>query len=194
MIHRLSPLLLSQNLSFPLSVKLAGKDSILIKEQGWPKGIGLDYTTLEHVMENERLGVKTYGNVIREGLNVTMYLPGVLFVENWPSYGMAQYEWYVPTDDKHHVYWQVIAKTCRTSEERRDFRIQYENCWEELALKSGFNDDDIFARAAMEPFYEDEQGWEQETLFSLDQFVVEWRKLVVNYARGIQPSPKQKRA
>ena len=69
--------------------------------------------------------------------------------------------------------------------------MQYDNCWEELALKSGFNDDDIFAREAMEPFYEDERGWEEETLFSLDQFVVEWRKLVVNNARGIQSPPKQ---
>ena len=191
MIHRLSPLLLSQKLSFPLSVKLKDKDSILINDKGWPKGIGLDYTTLEHVMENKRLGVKTYGNTIREGLNVTMYLPGVLYVENWPDYGLAQYEWYVPTDDKHHVYWQVLAKTCKTAEEQKDFRIQYENCWEELALKSGFNDDDIFAREAMEPFYKDERGWHEENLFSLDQFVVEWRKLVVNHARGIQSPPKQ---
>ena len=191
MIHRLSPLLLSQKLSFPLSVKLKDKDSILINDKGWPKGIGLDYTTLEHVMENKRLGVKTYGNTIREGLNVTMYLPGVLYVENWPDYGLAQYEWYVPTDDKHHVYWQVLAKTCKTAEEQKDFRIQYENCWEELALKSGFNDDDIFAREAMEPFYKDERGWHEENLFSLDQFVVEWRKLVVNHARGIQSLPKQ---
>lgn len=192
MIHRLSALLLSQNLGFPLSVKLKDKDSILIKDESWPKGIGLDYTTLEHVMENKRLGVKTYGTNVREGLNVTMYLPGVLYVENWPDYGLAQYEWYVPTDDKHHVYWQVLAKTCKTAEERQDFKVQYDNCWEELALKSGFNDDDIFARAAMEPFYEDERGWEEETLFSLDQFVVEWRKLVVNHARGIQTPPKQK--
>ena len=192
MIHRLSALLLSQNLGFPLSVKLKDKDSILVKDEDWPKGIGLDYTTLEHVMENKRLGVKTYGTEVREGLNVTMYLPGVLYVENWPDYGLAQYEWYVPTDDKHHVYWQVLARTCKTAEERQDFKVQYDNCWEELALKSGFNDDDIFAREAMEPFYENEQGWQEENLFSLDQFVVEWRKLVVNHARGIQSPPKQR--
>ena len=41
----------------------------------------------------------------------------------------------------------------------------------------------------MQPFYEDDQSWEEETLFSLDQFVVEWRKLVVNFARGIQSPP-----
>lgn len=193
MIHRLSALLLSQNLGFPLSVKLEDKDSILIRDEDWPKGIGLDYTVLEQVMENKRLGVKTYGTTVREGLNITMYLPGVLYVENWPDYGLAQYEWYVPTDDKHHVYWQVLAKTCKTTEEQKDFKVRYDNCWEELALKSGFNDDDIFGREAMEPFYEDEQGWEKETLFSLDQFVMEWRKLVVNHARGIQSPPGQRR-
>ena len=94
-----------------------------------------------------------------------------------------------PADDGHHVYWQVIAATCKTAEERQDFKVQYDNCWEELALKSGFNDDDIFARAATEPFYEDDRGWEEETLFSLDQFVVAWRKLVVDHARGIKSPP-----
>ena len=189
MIHRLSALLLAQDLSFPLSVKLADEDSILVSDAGWPKGIGLDYTKLEPVMDNKNLGVKTYGNMERAGLNVTMYLPGVLLVENWPDYGLAQYEWYVPTDDKNHIYWQVITRTCKTAEEREDFRIKYQHCWEELALKSGFNDDDIFAREAMEPYYQDDRGWEEETLFSLDRFVVEWRKLVIAHARGIQPGP-----
>ena len=189
MIHRLSPLILSLDTLLPLSVKLSDKSSIIIDDKNWPKGLALDYNALEPVMENKRLGVKTYGNTIRAGLNVSMYLPGVLLVENWPNDGLAQYEWYVPVDDRHHVYWQVLTKTCKTDEERRDFRLQYDNCWEELALKSGFNDDDIFAREAMQPFYEDDQSWEEETLFSLDQFVVEWRKLVVNFARGIQSPP-----
>ena len=193
LIHRLSPLILSQSFSLPLSARLTGPDSVIVNDTEWPKSIALDYGTLEHVMENKRLGVKTYGDTVPAGLNVSLYLPGVLYVENWPTRGLAQYEWYVPADDGHHVYWQVIAATCKTDEERQDFRIQYDNCWEELALKSGFNDDDIFAREATEHFYEDDRGWEEETLFSLDQFVVEWRKLVINHARGIQPPPKQKR-
>ena len=192
LIHRLSPLVLSQSFSLPLSARLTGPDSVIVNDKEWPKSIALDYDTLEHVMENKCLGVKTYGDTVPAGLNVSLYLPGVLYVENWPTRGLAQYEWYVPADDGHHVYWQVIAATCKTAEERQDFKVQYDNCWEELALKSGFNDDDIFAREATEPFYEDDRGWEEETLFSLDQFVVEWRKLVVNHARGIQSPPKQR--
>ena len=153
LIHRLSPLILSQSFSLPLSVRLTGPDSVIVNDRDWPKSIALDYDTLEHVMENKRLGVKTYGDTVPAGLNVSLYLPGVLYVENWPIRGLAQYEWYVPADDGHHVYWQVIAATCKTAEERQDFKVQYDNCWEELALKSGFNDDDIFARAATEPFY-----------------------------------------
>ena len=189
LIHRLSPLILSQSFSLPLSARLTGPDSVIVNDRDWPKSIALDYDTLEHVMENKRLGVKTYGDTVPAGLNVSLYLPGVLYVENWPTRGLAQYEWYVPADDGHHVYWQVIAATCKTAEERQDFKVQYDNCWEELALKSGFNDDDIFARAATEPFYEDDRGWEEETLFSLDQFVVAWRKLVVDHVRGIQSPP-----
>ena len=37
-------------------------------------------------MENKRLGVKTYGNKMPAGLNVSRCTcPGVLYVENWPT-------------------------------------------------------------------------------------------------------------
>ena len=58
LIHRLSPLILSQSFSLPLSARLTGPDSVIVNDKDWPKSIALDYDTLEHVMENKRLGVK----------------------------------------------------------------------------------------------------------------------------------------
>jgi hypothetical protein len=144
---------------------------------------------MDFVMENKALNIRARGTKAPVGTHVSLYLPGVLFVENWPIHGLAQYEWYVPVDAHHHEYWQVLAKICHTDEEREDWEIHYRHAWEELALKSGFNDDDVWSREAMEDFYRDDRGWREEKLFSLDEFVIHWRRLVVKFARGIQPPP-----
>ena len=75
--------------------------------------------------------------------------------------------------------------------DKEDFNLRYENAWEELALKDGFNDDDIWAREAQEDFYNNRNGWDEEQLFSMDQFIVEYRKLVHKHARGVQPPPNK---
>ena len=96
----------------------------------------------------------------------------------------------MPTDDHNHDYWQILTKICHTEEEKEDFQIKYKYAWEDLALKSGFNDDDIFPREAMEPYYYDnKRGWEEERLFSMDELIIRWRRLMVKHARGIQPAP-----
>ncbi len=51
------------------------------------------------------------------------------------------------------------------------------------------NDEDIFAREAMEDFYNNRNGWDEEQLFSMDQFIMEFRKMIHQHARDIQPPP-----
>ena len=195
LVHRNSALLLSQDIGLALGEARRGPKSIIVDEDEWPRGVYKDYDHMDFVMENKALNIKARGTKAPIAVRVSLYLPGVLFVENWPIYGMAQYEFYVPIDAHHHDYWQVLTKICANDDEREDFRIRYKHAWEELALKSGFNDDDIFPREAMEPFYEDNQrGWAQEQLFSLDELTIRWRRLVVKYARGIQPPPGGTRA
>jgi hypothetical protein len=144
---------------------------------------------MEFVMENQALNIRSRGANHPRAVRVSLYLPGVLFVENWPQYGLAQYEWYVPVDDHHHEYWQVLTKTCSTKDEKEEFEVKYRHAWEELALRE-FNDDDIWSREAMEPFYADnKRGWEQERLFLLDELTIHWRRLVAKHHRGIQPPP-----
>lgn len=195
LVHRNSALILSQDIGLALGEARSGPESIIVDEKRWPRGVTKDYDNMEFVMENKALNIKARGTKVPVAVRVSLYLPGVLFVENWPLYGMAQYEFYVPIDAHHHDYWQVLTKTCKTEEEREDFRVKYKYAWEDLALKSGFNDDDIFPRAAMEPFYENnERGWAEEKLFSLDELTIRWRRLVVKYARGIQQPPGATRA
>ena len=49
-----------------------------------------------------------------------------------------------------------------------------------------FNDEDVFAREAMERFYSEEDGWNRERLYRPDVVVTEWRKLASKHNRGIQ--------
>jgi phenylpropionate dioxygenase-like ring-hydroxylating dioxygenase large terminal subunit len=190
LVHRNSALVLSQDIGLSLGEATIDAESIISDDEGWPKGVRKDYDHMNFIMENKALNIRARGTKAPVGVKVSLYLPGVLYVENWPVHGLAQYEFYTPIDEHNHDYWQILTKTCNTPEEKEDWEIRYKNAWEDLALKSGFNDDDIFPREAMEPFYYDNhRGWAEEQLFSLDEFTIRWRRLVVKFARGIQPPP-----
>ena len=81
----------------------------------------------------------------------------------------------------------MIAGWCATKEEREQFEFRFKHYDEPVALRN-FNDHDLHARQAIQKFYEN-GGWENETLCSLDAVIVDWRKLVSRYNRGIQKAP-----
>lgn len=198
MLHRDCEIVLAQDLALPLGINPTSPEALSVYEGDGPKGIMNEWQGGHYdlVMENEMLDIRARGTQGAVGLRTSMFLPGVLMVENWPRYGLAQYEWYVPLDDKEHEYWSVIAKTCKTDVERKQFQYDFDHLWRNAALV-GFNAEDLFAREAMESFYaEDGPGWDDEQLCGMDAVIVAWRKLVSRYNRGIQvpqdhPSPKR---
>jgi hypothetical protein len=121
-----------------------------------------------------------------------MYVPGCLLVEHWPKTNYAQYEWYVPVDDKHHEYWEVFVAHCETDEQRKYLDFIFENLVQPLALE-GFNNCDLFARENLQEFYEVKDGWNNEVLCDLDAVIVGWRKLASRFNRGIQDNPNARR-
>jgi len=135
------------------------------------------------VMENPALGLKV------EGLKGRFYrtsvvLPGVLMVENWPGEHIVQYEWYVPITDDLHEYWEVLVKVCPTQKEQDDFQYKFDRVYKPLCLH-GFNDCDLYAREAMQNFYADGSGWDDEQLVATDISPITWRKLASRWNRGI---------
>jgi len=162
----------------------------MIDEPNGPKGIMnmyYDQSAYRLVQENPIVKMKVRGRVDYP-VRTSMYLPGVLLVENWPLQGWAQYEWYVPTDDQHHEYWEVVVHPCHNDDEREEADYLYESAFEKIALRD-FNDRDIFAREAMQKVYGSGAGWEKEVLCSMDTIIVGWRKLVAQHNRGIQEPP-----
>jgi phenylpropionate dioxygenase-like ring-hydroxylating dioxygenase large terminal subunit len=163
----------------------------LIDEPNGPKGIMnmyYDQSAYRLVQENPVVKMKVRGKVDYP-VRTSIFLPGVLLVENWPLQGWAQYEWYVPTDDQHHEYWEVVVNPCHNEEQREEAEYMFENAFEKIALRD-FNDRDIFAREAMQPVYGSGKGWDNETLCSMDTIIVGWRKLVSQHNRGIQEPPE----
>jgi phenylpropionate dioxygenase-like ring-hydroxylating dioxygenase large terminal subunit len=157
----------------------------IIDEPDGPKGMMNMYNTRSYKFftQNPVIGMKARGKQPYYA-RTSVFLPGLLLVEHWPIPGWAQYEWYVPTDDKHHEYWEVLVGHCSSEEERREADYLYDHFFEPLALKD-FNNNDLFAREAMQSFYE-QDGWNQETLCAFDDATIVWRKVAARFNRGIQ--------
>src|SRR5229473_1523324 len=105
-----------------LGARPISEDAIrVIDEPDGPKGMMNMYNTRSYkfFMENTVIGMKARGKKPYYA-RTSVFLPGLLLVEHWPIRGWAQYEWYVPTDDKHHEYWEVLVGRCRNEEERRE--------------------------------------------------------------------------
>ncbi len=191
LIHRDNILVLASGRSLALGYKPVDDGAIQTFEGDGPKGLMNRYDTdsYEPVVRNDRLNLTSAARTAFTfvGIRTSMFLPGVLMVENFPERGLAQYEWYVPIDDTRHEYWQVLAKWCPDVDARAQFAYRFEHYYEPIVLRD-FNDRDLEARQAMQPFYAN-GGWREETLCGLDAVILGWRELVSRHNRGIQTPP-----
>lgn len=116
---------------------------------------------------------------------VSIWMPGALKVDPFPDPSLIQFEWYVPRDENSHWYIQTLGKEVANEAEELEFEKDFNEKWEDWGLR-GFNDDDIWAREAMEEFYKDDWGWIKEQLFEPDGNIVAWRQLASEANRGVQ--------
>lgn len=191
-IHKDSVLLEDVDLALPLGLQPRGRHAFTaVTADGGPKGV-FDNFGPEHVIpvftgtiEGEAVlhGRAQGSNRVQH--DISMWLPCALRVSPWPVPELTQFEWYVPIDGKRHLYLQALGKRGHGGAARADFTREFAQRWVPMAL-NGFNDDDVWAREATEPFYADDHGWLEEQLFEADDNIVEWRKLAAAHARGVQ--------
>lgn len=195
LIHWDNPIVLAQDRQLPLGMKPTSAEAIeVIDIDGGPKGIMNMYGT-EHyqpIVENKRVNIKARGTRPM-ALRTSMYVPGCLLVEHWPVMGVCQYEWYIPIDNKQHEYWEIIVAPCENEEQRAELDFMYENFFEPLGLRD-FNNNDLFAREALQDFYENHGGWDKEVLCDMDGVIVGWRRVASRYNRGIAADPRVAKA
>ncbi len=124
-------------------------------------------------------------DIIRLG-TVGLWMPCSLKVTTFPVPQCTHYEFYVPKSDTEHTYFQFgVIHTDDEEEAERWLGEEGRVLWEVPAVE-GFTVDDAFARAEMQKFYHDEDGWNREKLFQPDVELTMWRRFASKHARGIQ--------
>jgi nitrite reductase/ring-hydroxylating ferredoxin subunit len=186
LVHKDNTIIHALDWVLPLGILPTSDDCITpIEDADGPKGMmqWLFTDKWAPVMENEMLGLKVE-NLKGRFYRTSVFLPGVLMVENWPEEYIVQYEWYVPITEDTHEYWEVLVKVCPTEKDKKDYKYRFDRVFKPLALH-GFNDCDLYAREAMNDFYADGTGWDEEQLVSTDISPITWRKLASRWNRGI---------
>lgn len=162
----------------------------IVNDEDGPKGI---YDNIgQHavpVMEGKVHGETVLRPIIggdkKIANQISIWMPGVLKVDPFPDPTLIQYEWYVPKDENTHWYIQTLGREVANEAEEEQFDKEFKEKWEDWGLR-GFNDDDIWAREAMEEIYKDDWAWIKEQLFEPDGNIVAWRQLASEVNRGVQ--------
>ena len=197
-LHRQSPLITNTQRSLPLGHTNRPDDYFEVHEaEGEPKGVAtrtfkdaapMAYEgrvegkvvvtgTKLHQTAEEAAKKRTTGHYV--------CLPGVLRVDNFPFVGLYQFEWYVPLTADSHLYIITIARRCASEEERVEFRHDFQHRWKPNSLE-GFNNEDVFAREALQGFYNHDSNWLEETLVREDNGIILWREMCHRNSTGVQ--------
>jgi carbazole 1,9a-dioxygenase terminal dioxygenase component len=191
-IHRNSGLVNAARRPLPLASYFLTREGMVIDKEGAPKGVVKGAGRRTSVWETEIEGVKVTSQY-RPGINTdssnttdtSLWLPCGLKVDPFPRTDTMQFEWYVPRDEQSHHYIVTWGKRVKDEHQAEEFFREMDAVWKDLVVHK-FNNEDVIAREAMERFYADEDGWNQEHLYRPDMVITEWRKLASKHNRGIQ--------
>jgi carbazole 1,9a-dioxygenase terminal dioxygenase component len=194
-IHRNSGLVNAARRPLPLASYFTTREGMVIDKDGAPKGVLKGAGRRTSVWETEIEGVKI-ASQYRPGINTTssnttdtsLWLPCGLKVDPFPRSDTIQFEWYVPKDEQSHHYIVTWGKRVTDEAQAEEFYREMDAVWKDLVVHK-FNNEDVIAREAMEHFYADEDGWNEELLYRPDLVITEWRKLAAKHNRGIQKKP-----
>jgi carbazole 1,9a-dioxygenase len=194
-IHRNSALINVAKRPLPLSSYFLTREGMVVDADGAPKGVVKGAGRRTSVWETEIEGVKVRSQytpgVNTDQRNVTdtsLWLPCGLKVDPFPRPDTMQFEWYVPQDEQSHHYIVTWGKQTENVHDSEQFIREMDVIWKDLVVHN-FNNEDVIAREAMEHFYAEEDGWNQEQLFRPDVVIAEWRRLASKHNRGIQRKP-----
>ena len=192
-LHRNAAIVNENDLMLPLSFQPEDYNSeyfVVVDEEDGPKGI----FTRKEKSERPIFDGEVEGEIVVRGRShgshaipkrSSLWLPCGLKVDPWPDPSTIQYEWYVPIDEDHHLYFRTLACAVANAEEEAAFEHAFKTKWRPLALE-GFNGEDVFAREALQTFYEEDGAWLDEQLCEQDQKIIRWRKFASEKCRGVQ--------
>lgn len=191
-IHRNSRLLNAGKRAVPLASYFVTRQDMVVETEGGPKGVVKGAGRKVSVWETEIEGNKIESQYRPSEdpskaliTDTSLWLPCGLKVDPFPAAEIVHFEWYVPIDEHSHYYIVTWGKRVSDEAGQAQFSREVETFWRDMVIDR-FNDEDVFAREAMERFYTEEDGWNRERLFRPDIVITEWRKLASRWNRGIQ--------
>src|SRR5690606_1881627 len=121
-IHKDTTLRHFRKFNFPIAHTALPGAITVAEEADSPKGV-IDNFALHHPVWEGVIDGKVVVRGPRsddiEGtsasVGTSIWLPGVLKVNEFPGPGLTQFEWYVPIDATRHIYLQTIG--CRVQDE-----------------------------------------------------------------------------
>lgn len=116
---------------------------------------------------------------------IAAWFPCLVVVDPFPVEGSIVYEFYVPIDERSHLYFQLVGRRCETAADEEAFRHEVTTRWAHY-MQDGFNFDDVVAREGLESAYTEGNGWLEEHLTAQDLSIIGWRNLASKLHRGIQ--------
>jgi hypothetical protein len=126
-----------------------------------------------------------FGSSVQGISTFMMMLPGVFRVPNFPSAGNVYYEWYVPVDEEHYIYSQLVSMW-GANLIKRSWRHVWYYAWGKPMGLIQFNNQDLKFTAQTTLFTKRHNmtSYPMAKLTRNDDFQVAWRQYASDFARG----------
>ena len=115
---------------------------------------------------------------------VSVKLPGIIRVTNFPILGAMYYEWFVQTDADHYIYFQIACGYHRTLAERAYFLLRFYG-WGRFVGMVRFNGQDLWMVEDSHDFAKKHGTNDPAPLYRPDGFQMAWRKYALANLRGL---------
>jgi len=114
---------------------------------------------------------------------VSVKLPGIIRITNFPIRNVMYYEWFVQTDADHYLYFQTCCSFAKTFKEKVSFWLRF-FAWGRFVGMVRFNKQDL-AMTEDSHDYAKRHGFNDPTaLYRPDGFQIAWRRYLLKQGRG----------
>lgn len=118
---------------------------------------------------------------------VSVKVPGIIRVTNFPIQGAMYYEWFVQTDADHYLYFQVACGYHHSLIEKLYFLLRFHG-WGRFVGMVRFNKQDLSMVADSHDFAKKHGGNDPAPLYRPDGFQIAWRMYALANLRGLSVS------
>ena len=115
---------------------------------------------------------------------VSIRLPGIVRITNFPIRGSMYYEWFTQTDEDHYIYFQTCCSQEKSFLKQLWFKTRF-HFWGRFTGMIRFNKQDL-AMTEDSHEYAERNGYNDPApLYRPDNFQMAWRRYLLKQCRGL---------